>query len=340
MAVENQDPFIRKLLSLPADIKTYIYEGHGSDVCHHVNQTPILRTVPENCIYITLAVCGVSTTLNPLRERAFRSRNIVTKFLKYPYIYSLRDSIANTINVEDEESLSIHFPGDSYVVSELEPFSWWYSDGFQGFSMSGLCEKSRMENLGVHEAIADVRYQHGNYMPIDKERIIQYFRASVYPTEERVRHALADEPAVQQPRNAREGYDICKRISGKIWKEYGYFREGPADSPMKVSMKDGPDAFFSNTYMMEKFPGIHYNIICRSTQEPECTGVSLGRRRANSGNLEQDRIRTLEIPAVQQLLVEKAKRDERNNPESAEFNRLIDDARAGRPLPRFPGARR
>jgi hypothetical protein len=277
----NQE-FIRKITSLPSDIKIYSYRGHGADVCDPTNHNVITRRVPDGCIYITIEVCGEVTYFNDNREDSFHSKNPITNgILKYPYLFE--DELPTKLSIPSTQAkniIRVRLPGEYYAVSMLSPFAYWYDERNMGYATSGLSEKTKMERSpkasypkGLY--VDDI----GRWLPgtplkqLIKKDIISYFQASVWPTPEKVRECLRDEPDVITPISINDGAESCWRIKNKIEEECGYFRG--------VSDKDGPDAFLSNTYMMEKFPGIHYNLICRAT-DTECSGDPVRRRRAES----------------------------------------------------------
>ena len=79
----------QKVAAFPKTTPIYYYAGHGEDECDPVNHKPIVRQVPNDCIYITITECGVYAEIdlfdNP-REKLFRSKAPEIKsLLQYPY---------------------------------------------------------------------------------------------------------------------------------------------------------------------------------------------------------------------------------------------------------------
>lgn len=296
---------LMNIQNLPSDIKIYAYNGHGEDICDNTGEA-IIRQVPEGCIYVTLEECGDLGYYQEERISNFQSRDPITKAtFKYPYIFlnELSDKVLPRTNVKrTSEAVKLHLPGDNYAVSKLFPFGYWYDRDSIGFAISGLVEKEMME---AHPQTDYPNNKFGTIKddglkPIIKRDIVRYFQASVYPTPEQVTEALVPMPDIVIPKSINEGAIYCDRIKNTIEEELGVF-DG-------ISKKDGPDAFLSNTYMMEKFPGIHYNFVCRSMNK-ECedkkkkvTAAPI-RRRAQSINENALRRDILLYPSVQDKIM-------------------------------------
>jgi hypothetical protein len=282
---------LRKTLALPNDIKTYFYCGHGSDICNPETNEVVTHIVPDNCIYVTLAECGLPTYTDVIRNGTLGSRDSST-FFKYPYVTLFKEKLARLLNI-NVNSITVRLPGQTYAASYFFPVSYWYQGNTKGIRYSGLCEKADLEMNNAMVNYSDFPLEAGNPFPvINKENIISKFAASSYPTMDRVRRvidtAIANEPLkfsdTYRPGSLGQGYQYLVGITRKIEEEYGYFSG--------ISTEDGPDAFFSNTYLMEKFPGIHYNIICRVVtcdNHPAPPEVFMRRRR--NSFVQQDVIR-------------------------------------------------
>lgn len=255
---------LMNIQNLPSDIKIYAYNGHGEDICDNTGEA-IIRQVPEGCIYVTLEECGDLGYYEEDRILNFQSSDPIAKAtFKYPYLFlnELSSKVIPRTNVRrTSEAVKIHLPGDNYAVSGLAPFGYWYDKNSIGFAISGLVEKELMEAHPQtdypNNKFGTIEYD--GLKPIIKKDIVKYFQASVYPMPEQVREALVAIPDILIPNTINEGAAYCDRIEEEIEKVLGVFR--------RVSDKDGPDAFLSNTYMMEKFPGIHYNFVCRSMSQ-------------------------------------------------------------------------
>lgn len=280
------EPRILELFNLPNDIKTYTYRGHGGDVCN-IAGVPITRRVPKGCIYVTIEEISEVTYSNEGRERSFHSQDADTRVkLKYPYLREFMNRDLRELFGIDPSAradiIRVRLPGENYVVNRLSPLAYWaYGPGDRwgpsnGFATSGLCEKSLYEQIVLADYpkpgyFFDTRRE---LMPnIDKRHIIQYFNASIFPTQREVTEGLREFPNLT-PTNGSwdELKRVLRRMDHKIEEQCGIFNiDGD---------EDGPNAFLSNTYLMERFPGIHYNLVCRATQEFCKRGAT--RRRANS----------------------------------------------------------
>lgn len=136
-----------KAKELAPQANIYFYAGHGADVCASDTNELMIREVPENCIYITLGVCGMTTTYNKKQYSLFKSkdekhRKVIRKlFLKEKYL----NYFASKIGVSPD-TIHIHYPGMKYVVNNLLPLAVWNFPGsYNKLSASGVLEKSKME---------------------------------------------------------------------------------------------------------------------------------------------------------------------------------------------------
>lgn len=308
--MERNDPRIDDLLALPNDIKIYSYRGHGLDICEDTG-APIVRTVPKGCIYVTIEECGVVTYAKEGREESFHSRDLDTKIkLKYPYLSFFDNDLRTLLDVPSSALANIvrvRLPGENYVVSKLYPLSYWVNENGNrsGFATSGFCEKSKMEAHPNTFFPNNTFYNivHGLIPGFNKEEIIRYFSASVYPTMDEVRDALVDYNPVTPTVNWNNANNVVWEMKSKIEEQCGVF-----DIPGEKN-KDGPNAFLSNTYLMEKFPGIHYNLVCRALDEETCeTGKIMRRTMSISENTaRRDLLRTKQ---VQTMIIDKILKNE------------------------------
>lgn len=316
--MSESEVLLEKIRQLPRDIQIYKMQGHGEDLCDETGEA-IIHRVPNGCLYITIEECGNIAFTEAIRDTAFHSTDPTLKVkFKYPYLFlpELNDIIKPSTRYARTypNVIKIHFPGDNYVCNQMYPFGYWYDthgrEQHVGFAESGLVSKARAEMFQARNypngAFITTTHSDTVILPINKEHIIQYFQASVYPTPEEVREVLDNfrldgvryfDRGSYIPRSRREGADICKAIEREIEEKLGWYKG--------ISDKDGPDAFMTNTYMMEKFPGIHYNFICRS-MDPDCErkrGVADIRRRRGSINENRPRRILLDTPAVSDAII-------------------------------------
>lgn len=306
--------------------KMYYYGGHGNDVCDPRTRVPIVRIVPENCIYITIAECGFKTKIQGGEEEFFRSK--LTRFLlRNPDMANHKEDIARAMK-RSKHWLHIHMPGTPYVVSHFHPFGFWHNDIDAGLAVSGLAEKSLLENLGeksryflkpslhttvplsgnvilekirrnaanpvkrdakVAKAISMMQGLYRDYgdsmfqpnfvnrifiatnVVATKEELLDYFEASVYPTKEEVSGFLEEQFPGKELFFSSEFAAIDEFIHLKMNPEH--------------RVESDPMYPLSNTYMMEYFPGIHYNVVCREVGP----GCYPGLQRTLSGIQEAER---------------------------------------------------
>ena len=266
----------QKVLALPKATPIYFYAGHGEDLCGDTNHKPILKKVPDNCIYITITECGMfaNTVLedNP-REKLFRNSSTKIKdLLRHPYLPGQKKKLAELLELSSPSVLHIHYPGMTYVEGFFQPAAFW-DQGDEGlwnnasqaiftFSRSGLLDKSKME--ANPKPYKEVTSESANSFYITKSEIVKFYTDSVYPTPEFVNNVLE---ATFPDTYALEGEDINTFILELVTKM--------------------DDEKLTNTYMMEHFPGIHYNMVCRSVGEDCEPEAEL--QRTSSGQQEQQR---------------------------------------------------
>ena len=98
--------------SLP-DSQIYFYHGHGGTICDEYGH-PVIKVVPDNCIYISQTVCGLINV---------HKIDLVRAFLNEEYAHIWRDPIANLDTIKeiigtlayDIPGIHIHLPGCTYT---------------------------------------------------------------------------------------------------------------------------------------------------------------------------------------------------------------------------------
>jgi hypothetical protein len=273
---------VQKVLDIPKDVKIYLYGGHGGDVCDPKTHAPILKRVPKGCIYITISECGVVSLTSEERERNFRSKDPeIRKILQFPYLSEHKILLKELLEVESMKNIHIKYPGDEYVDSTLYPLAYWDNekDG-RRLRYSGLCEKSKLEALGEKGHLKNYPTQKEDpHLTILKTDVLEMFEASVYPTYAEVKKALDN--TWGGPRGTSIFGGQFEEVEKRIEYEMGFVHG--------VSDPSGPDAFCNVSYMMREFPGIHYNVVCRSVGE-HCLAHAVARRTPSEG-IEVERLR-------------------------------------------------
>lgn len=103
---------------------------------------------------------------------------------------------------------------------------------------------------------------------IPKEKLVDFFSASVHPTPDAIVHILT-----------RDYIGQTKIFGGQL-PEIAYKLEEYLEANSNVNTPK-----FSNAYMMKHFPGIHYNVVCRDVM-PSCI-VSLQRSMSSGQEMER-----------------------------------------------------
>lgn len=230
----------------------YMYLGHGGDVTDE-RGNPVIKTVPEGCIYITRAVCGLATHLpfeifeaftNPAHEDVWR----------HPWKHM--DTLKRIMN---DPALHIHLPGCEYVDNTFYPLSD-NASAPQYNRTNPLIQVSGLVALEDAQKIPrdDVRsiYDGNHYslgfggrnlssaasLKIKQEDLMRYFAYSTYPklivSDEIFGHAEDTIPLRTIP--GFPGYT-----------PYATFHDKLVRKSIKASD------------LMRIYPGIHFNLLCR-----------------------------------------------------------------------------
>ncbi len=295
----------KKVAAFPKTTPIYYYAGHGEDECDPVNHKPIVRQVPNDCIYITITECGVYAEIdlfdNP-REKLFRSKAPEIKsLLQYPYKPGNKKRLAQLFGLSSPDVLHIHYPGMNYVESFFQPIAYWNDDGelwgendkpLYMFSISGLLSKNKME--ATAKPRKSVSAENNSSFYITKNEIVQYYAESVYPT----------------PAYIEEILDKTFPTSFILSTEEIDTFMTTLVNTMEHDETGMPYSKLSNTYMMEKFPGIHYNVVCRSVSDDCLPEAEL--HRITSGQQEKNRQHeTIETIITSQLNTQKKQKTRR-----------------------------
>ena len=230
-----------------SDSDVYFYLGHGSTLLD--NGRPIIRTVPDDCIYITQTVCGIVNMFDEKLIKAFmNSKN--EKIWKDPitYIQDLRKIL------KDVPGIHIHMPGCTYTDTSFLPFS---SNGDAGnrshfLQYSGLLSLADAKTIpeesdyvkGMHEDLRDGT--------VDASVIEELYRYSSFPKtkEKKIRSYV--------PRGVSlESISLVKNANGKVL---------IADI---VNQNNNLSDNYPVSRILEMKPGIHFNFLCRSIKITE-----------------------------------------------------------------------
>ena len=135
----------KKAKALPEDVPIYLYSGHGTDICQE-DDTPVIKVVPDNCIYITFTTCGkiLSAKMKHILQQFHTKNANITKMLKTPYLPGNKQNIANFFG-QNEEDVHIHYPGMTYIENMFYPLASYETEFTRYIQNSGLLEKSTFE---------------------------------------------------------------------------------------------------------------------------------------------------------------------------------------------------
>ena len=227
----------------------YMNLGHGNDI---VKDDPL--PVPEGCVYVTFALCGQISTHSHRIMKAFEDP-AMKELLRDPVKHLAR------LTAHFGDTLHVHYPGAT------DPTSRTYYDAkftpFLANQVKDKCfsKKSGLYKLGdiatfkapaaliAHEVHSDMRNYTATF-PCDdiKEPVLKYiYKGSLNPTLE----------------------DILKEHDA-----------GPLSyKKMKAVAKERA---YLQSWAFEKWPGVHYNFVCRgsaTTEENIKNSATLRRRR-------------------------------------------------------------
>ena len=228
------------------EMSGYSMQGHGCD-------TGIVRQVPPNCMYVTLTHCGqYMVTTSKLKEfmlDLFDARHPHHHWLKNPYQYKeeLRDIGLN---------LHLHYDGlgcdPTYMDCKYQPFLSFTMKTGNFVRPSGLIPLGA--SLMMEDCPFPIHRMDDSTVPfitckgqmIEKDVAQYIYKDSLAPTEK----------------------DITKSFSFY----QSFFFEQMTKNVGTVLQSE----------LFEKYPGIHYNVVCRSpcrTAPPE--SISLRRQHSN-----------------------------------------------------------
>lgn len=319
----------KKAKALPHDIPVYFYSGHGTDICNE-DGTPVIKVVPDNCIYITLTTCGklLSALQIQILEKFHTKDTSMTEILRTPYIPGHKKKIADFFG-QKEEDVHIHYPGMTYIENLFYPLNVHTHKYATFMQSSGLLEKSQFENedlILLLSVFADKDYKYYNiirdlsldgkylyreyYTKNDVFELVDEYYAdrdwnvkskyykdrdlNVKSKEQLKQKAYEMVEELFRQENVQHRDDVnllmlkirSNEIYNKsdfptLYKSSVYPKEEFINSLLNWLQLDydilsednlgylGAETEQENSYLMDKFPGIHIAHICRNVQ-PTC----------------------------------------------------------------------
>ena len=268
-----QMPFTAK------DEHIYMYNGHGGTVCDDKGK-PVIKQVPDNCIYITQTVCGIVNELDTKIFKAFADKS-------YAHIWRNPIRYIKELQAlfEHEPTVHIHFPRCSYVdteffpLSDTPPFEKAPPNTYQ-FQLSGLIPLAKA--LTIPD---DDRFLLGEVLTLpnrklEKDVLEHLFKYSDYPKLTFYKEGDPKPNSNEPKRTYVLEYDDSSQV---------FFREVKEETSAI-----GKKFFVSN--LLETFPGVHFNFLCRSL-DLDCLGKArhaMTRRRRQSAVLHKTVYNTIQ----------------------------------------------
>jgi hypothetical protein len=233
-------------------VPIYVYIGHGRDICNMEEFKLELSSVPDDCLYVNSATCGLTTETDFKKVLSFLQSS--PEILANPI--ENKDLIETSIKEDNFYiSLQIYRPNPStnsekFVNNTFQPFDIHKLPTHMGTPKFLIGTHSGL--ISSTKVVPSIKYGVYELESISLNHLVDIFRASVYPTPEQIHN-----------------YFISK---------YG----NSADSFTYDQLKDCSRYFYKPVRtIMEQLKGIHYNLLCRNTSSA-CDGSSIMLRRANS----------------------------------------------------------
>jgi len=269
--IESGKGIFKKSEELSENAPKYFYGGHGGDYCHPIKKKIVTETVPENCIYITAAICGLPTYgIQSKMDLIYSDDSEIKKALKFPYKRGMKAKIANIIGVNTND-IHVHLPGTDYTVSEFQPIGYFLLDDRVEFYISGLLQIHDWNEPShvppVYKSPLDPNF------PFNLSLFLKYYNDSVFPTQEQMTKICYD---VLGDDIKKVGKDD-KILVSDFFKKYHDLIKKINELSQKDKNVKNPYPFLSNTYLMKKYPGIHFFLICREVPE-DCMPATSARR--------------------------------------------------------------
>jgi hypothetical protein len=237
--------FYERLAEAGGAMNAYMTLGHGRELFEE--ELP----VPQGCVYVTFAVCGL------VSKDLYRLLNAV----RDPHIsVLLADPIKNlrALTTYFGKSLHVHYPGAknptsrTYYNTSFLPLVSWKTDkctlgksGFYRIGGSSGSSSSSVSDFSMPDPLPRTQYvSETDCDDITQDELEQIYAGSIYPTYDMFVKDLDPERT--------NTYDIVIHNARK-------FR-------------------FSQAWAFQMFPGVHYNFLCRGSSHPDEEPVELNAR--------------------------------------------------------------
>ena len=219
----------------------YSMQGHGCDL----GETLI---VPKGCVYVTLAVCGYS--IDPITRNRISFIELFNKH--HPYHYLLKDPVRHEKDIRDLGIfIHVHYDGHGCdpTYTDVIYNSFVGYDTNETLPPGKYVQPSGLHELGADLSSSDCPFPTVTIPPVKfikcdtlTEDILAYvYKDSIFPTAEKVKMYIAD-----------------KTPTFELFQSIGMIKQ---------------------SQLFELYPGIHYNMSCRSACEETIPSTLALRRR-------------------------------------------------------------
>lgn len=218
---------VKPVAPLKRKAHVYMNMGHSSEL---MSDEPI--PVPAGCVYVTFAICGLTTTEGFKILRAFSDSNI-RKMLHDPVNY------VHELTAYFGESLHIHYPEATNAASRTY-YDVRYTplaDFYRGKCLAVKSGLYKMGDVSDFSAPPDLATEDEGR----KDFMIEYNCNTVSYHVLSYLYSKALYPNKRAILNSFDGRPISNEMLGNELKKYRY----------------------SQSWAFSKFPGVHYNFVCR-----------------------------------------------------------------------------
>jgi hypothetical protein len=269
--------------------KIYILKGHG---CITNEYFP----VPENCIYITLALCGKEMgvrqvyktfsdlfilqsdlLINPCNKKNFRElNNILTKSENPTYNETNYENLIEPDPQYDKLSssyLNMHYSGNddsslhTYLDNMYQPLDSHVLEKSNKnptkvlFFKSGLYEIMQTNDKLFKSIFTLTIPNNYNSIMLNKHNIKQLYDGSIYPTTDQIISSINE--------YKQDNYGSISNYLNNFIIDKTKIESTSIETSYIISythLYNIINQYFVKTqkYYFEKYPGIYYNIVCRS----------------------------------------------------------------------------
>lgn len=259
------------VLQMPPNVlhredNVFFYLGHGSDICTDDGGLDI-RKVPDNCMLITQTVCGLVNDIPPAIIRKFidpANRDIWMNPIAH--IEELKAFFGQFPNIH------IHLPGCSYVNSSFSALSDFETEQSNNtleeiythrvnVGLSGLLSLQGANTIPLDNEYIDNKrlvlnkYQGETYIPF--ATVQQFYPGSIFP------------PAIQKKEEG--SFFPASHIQLNVDNDGDVKFEEFKEEIYRIANQ------FPISRLMELYPGIHYNFLCRVARNCEPERITLRR---------------------------------------------------------------